>query len=568
MGNVTQLQRYANNPASGGAPAERQKRTFFYGQDTWRVTSKFTLNYGLRWEVYFPESVNGKGAGGFANIVDNGGLGGIRVGGYGPYNLSGNINNDFKAFAPRLGIAYQVTPKTVVRMGYGRSYDIGVFGSNFGHTVTQNLPVLLKQNLKASNITTGASDDYNSIFTLAQGPIAPDFGGAIPSNGFIPLTAALSGTHIRPIRQVLPAVDAWNATVQRQVTNTISAEFSYVGSKGTHGFAGNGPNYDVNPNSMVNYGVVNPLTSAAKGTPTLYTHDERRPLCGPEITVATATQAIGDCSKIGFDLGNYYGNDAGSTYNAFEAKVDKRFSEGLQFVAHYTFSHAYNYDSNYYAINHSIAWGPVDFNRNSVFVVNTVYELPFGRGKKYAGGMSKGMDYLAGGWQLSNTTNVSSGLPWTPKFNGCGNEQDVGVCRPNGGGAFHVGTGKLDPINHSIVYFTPIQDITTTSGQAFTDPGVGNLGNVGRNTFHGPGGFYSDLSVSKTFLITERFKAKFAMDAYNVFNHPVYNFSANSGANNCIDCANVKASDTNGKITDIEGGTSMRALEFSLRFDF
>ena len=70
---------------------------------------------------------------------------------------------------------------------------------------------------------------------------------AVPSNGFIPLTPQLSGTHIRPIKQVLPTVDAWNATLQRQVTNTISAEVAYVGSKGTHGFAGDGPNYDINP---------------------------------------------------------------------------------------------------------------------------------------------------------------------------------------------------------------------------------------------------------------------------------------------------------------------------------
>jgi outer membrane receptor protein involved in Fe transport len=560
LGDVSQLQRYVNNPASGGAPAERQKRWFFYGQDTWRVTPKLTVNYGLRWEIYFPESVNAKGAGGFANIVDNGGLGGIRVAGYGPYGLNGNVKNNFKAFAPRLGIAYQLTPKTVVRMGYGRSYDIGVFGSNFGHTVTQNLPVLLKQSLKASNFPGTASDDYNKIFTLADGPTAPDF-GTIPSNGLIPLTAALSGTHIRPIRQTLPAVDAWNVTVQRQVTNTISAEVSYVGSKGTHGFAGNGPNYDINPFSMVNYGKINPITGVT------YTQNERRSLCGPEITTPGPT--LGDCSKIGFDLGNYYGNDAASTYNAFEAKVDKRFARGLQFLAHYTFSHANNYDSNYYAISHTIPWGPVDFNRNHVFVINTVYELPFGKGKMYMGDVSRGLDYLVGGWQLSNTTNWSSGLPWTPSFHQCNTEQDVGVCRPNkGSGSFHTGVGSLDVVNHSIPFFTPITDITTKSGQAFSDPGVGNLGNIGRNSFHGPAGFYSDLSVSKSFSITERFKAKFVMDAFNVFNHPVYNFSANSGANNCIDCANAKSSDNNGKITGLESGTSMRGLQWGLRFDF
>ena len=79
----------------------------------------------------------------------------IRVAGYGPYNLSGNINNDWHAFAPRFGLAYSMNEKTVIRMGFGVSYDIGVFGSNFGHAVTQNLPVLANQTITASTINSG-----------------------------------------------------------------------------------------------------------------------------------------------------------------------------------------------------------------------------------------------------------------------------------------------------------------------------------------------------------------------------------------------------------------------------
>jgi len=564
LGEVTSFARYVNNPNLPGAnnAAERQKRWFFYGQDTFRATSKLTVNYGLRWEIYFPESVNAKGNGGFANIVDNGGLGGIRVGGFGPYGLNGNIENDYHAFAPRLGIAYQLTPKTVVRMGYGRSYDIGVFGSNFGHTVTQNLPVLLKQNYDATTYsTTGLSSNLNPIvdqnqvpFTLDVGPTGAGISPAtafapVPSNGFIPLTAQLSGTHIRPIKQVLPTVDAWNATVQHQLTNTFNVEAAYVGSKGTHGFAGDGPNYDVNQFSLVGYPNV--------------PQNLRRPLCAP---------IAGNCSRIGFDLGNYYGNDAASTYNAFEVKAEKRFSQGLQFLTHYTFSHADNYDSNYYVDSHSIAWGPVDFARNHVFVFNAVYELPFGKGKQYLGNSSKAMDYLIGGWQLSNTTNWSSGLPWTPSYNNCGTQEDVGVCRPNkGSGSFSTGPGSLTHLPNGqpvVPFFTPLSTpvIGSTSGP-FTDPGSGNLGNIGRNSFHGPAGFYSDLSVSKNFLITERFKAQFRMDAFNVFNHPVYAFSANNGASTCIDCTNG-TNGTNGFITSLEGGSTMRELQFALRFDF
>src|SRR5207245_3975477 len=87
--------------------AERQKRWFFYGQDTWRATSKLTLNYGLRCEIYFPESVNAKGNGGVANIVDKGGAGGSRVAGYGPYGLNGGVSNDLHAFVSQTRLPYQ-----------------------------------------------------------------------------------------------------------------------------------------------------------------------------------------------------------------------------------------------------------------------------------------------------------------------------------------------------------------------------------------------------------------------------------------------------------------------------
>jgi len=578
LGDVTSFARYVTNPNLPGAAnaAERQKRWFFYGQDTFRVTPKLTVNYGLRWEIYFPESVNSKGNGGFANIVDNGGTGGIRVAGFGPYNLSGNIDNTYHAFAPRLGIAYQLTPKTVVRMGYGRSYDIGVFGSNFGHTVTQNLPVLLKQNFDASNFSS-ASGNLVPLFSLDAGPSSiPQINPAtafpaVPSNGFIPLTSSLSGTHIRPTRQVLPTVDAWNATVQRQVTNTLSVEASYVGSKGTHGFAGNGPNYDVNPVAA------GPGTSTIVADPSKPGHNKFNGF-SPSIPTNNRRPLF---PTIPFDLGNYYGNDAASTYNAFEVKVDKRFSQGLQFLSHYTFSHANGYTDQYYAINHDVAWGPVDFNRNHVWVLNVVYELPFGKGKSYLGGVGRALNYAVGGWQLSNTTNWSSGLPWTPSISECGAFFDgSGPCRPDKAkGSFNLGVGPLDPIHHTRTYFTPVAPIVNadsfpvgtdvcslagTSSGPFALPACGTIGNIGKNVYHGPRGFYSDLSVSKAIPITERLRARFIMDAFNVFNHPVYAFSANNGANGCVDCQGGN----NGKITGLEGGTTMRQLQFAIRFDF
>ena len=140
LGDATNLVRYVSSSTNA---KESQKRMFTYVEDTWRITPKLTLNAGLRWEMYFPETLNGKGQGGFADL--NTGL--INVAGYGPYNTAINVDNNWKLIAPRVGIAYQLNQKTVIRAGYGRDYDIGVFGTIFGHVQTQNLPVLANQNL-------------------------------------------------------------------------------------------------------------------------------------------------------------------------------------------------------------------------------------------------------------------------------------------------------------------------------------------------------------------------------------------------------------------------------------
>ncbi|MFZ0805470.1 MAG: TonB-dependent receptor, partial [Candidatus Sulfotelmatobacter sp.] len=250
LGDVTSLNRYVSTSVDA---AERQHRMFYYGQDTWRVTPKLTLNLGLRWEVYFPEYVNGKDQGGFANITQ----GVVRVAGEGGIGLNGSIDNKWSYFAPRVGMAYQLNEKTVVRMGYGRSYDMGVFGSNFGHAVTQNLPVL------AAQLVQPAITNKETVFTLAQGPPTFPF-PAIPSNGLFPvagpqcyqsatLPASLGGgpsgqsctqPHIRPTYQRLPTLDAWNVTLQRQLDRSTSLEVAYVGNKGTNVFNGDGPNYN------------------------------------------------------------------------------------------------------------------------------------------------------------------------------------------------------------------------------------------------------------------------------------------------------------------------------------
>jgi len=599
LGNVTSFNRFVSTSLNA---AERQKRWFFFGQDTWRVTPKLTLNYGLRWEIYFPETVNAKGNGGFADL--NAGV--LKVAGYGPIGSNGNVANAWDALGPRVGLAYQYDAKTVVRLGYGRSFDIGVFGLNFGHVVTQNLPVLANQQIQDSNLPPSqlppcvpagspqcsVTNNRLPIFTLTNGPPAFDFGpilGDISPQGTLPLLGPAGNVQprMRPNVQRLPTLDAWNASLQRQLTNSISLEVSYIGNKGTHVFAGNGPSYNNNEvrvgdgtNPIIatcSKAVVGPITpgtcAAAGGT-------LGAALKGFSATVPSLQRR--NYPQFPIDLA-WFGNDASSNYNAVQIKAEKRFSHGLQFLAHYTYAHANDFNDSYYSVTPKVAYGPDPFNRRSVFVINAVYLLPVGRGQRFLGDASRALDLVVGGWQVSQTLNWSSGLPWTPSMGECGLITDAGPCRANflSGQSVNVGPRQ---VNGAWYEFVPLSALSynVTTAQIGTDscslarptsgalvlPNCGALGNAHFDSFTGPSAFSSDFSLTKNFTITERVQAQFRFDAYNIFNHPILGFNSSQG-NTCLDCGGSA-----GKITDIEADASpgspngMRQLQFGVRVVF
>jgi len=511
LGDVTTFNRYVSTSTNA---AERQKRFYFYGQDTWRATSKLTIAYGLRWDIVNPEYVNGKENGGFLDLN----TGNLRVAGVGGIGTNFNVERNWNNFAPRLGIAYQVAPKTVLRLGYGRSYDIGVFGSIYGHAVTQNLPVLASQSL---NSPTSFAD----VFTLTNGPPAAVF-PAVPSDGLLPEPVGVS-SHARPNRMRLARADAYNLTLQHQVTRTVSAEVAYVGNQG-HGFYQNNPDMNINQASLV-------------GFPTLTT-DQRRPF----FSRYGWTQEI-----------IFLGNNAANYYNSLQTKIDKRFSDGLQFVAHYTWSKSLDHDRDYFAIDPQVNYGRDDFNRTHVFSFSTVYELPFGKGKRFLGNSSRVVDLLIGGFQLNTTTNWSSGLPWSPTYGECSADEDTGPCRPIVVGSLSTSVGHFDPVNGSVPFYSPVAPLATNGAAngPFQRPQVAHFGSQ-RNPFTGPRFFNSNFSLFKNFAITERFNGQFRFEAFNVFNNVNLN-----NPNNCVDCGG-------GLITSLAPNATMRQLNFGVKFTF
>jgi hypothetical protein len=539
LGDVTYFDRYVSTSTNA---KESQKRVFSYAQDTWRVTPTLTLNLGLRQEIYFPETVNGTGQGGFADLN----TGQIRVAGYGPFNTAMNVKKDFNTVAPRIGIAYQVNPKTVVRTGYGRSFDIGVFGSIFGHVVTQNLPVLAAQNITNSGPNTAA-------FNLANGPPAFAF-PSIPTSGLISIPNG-DNVKVRMDPERFPTVDSWNLSIQRELSNSSSITLAYVGNKGTHTFAGDGQN--TNPNEPAAC-----LPASESST--------SQALCwnsAPANSSQTNNTALlrPYYAKYGWTQDITFMHDGHDThYNALHVTLGKRISHGLEFTGVYSWQRAFNYGSDYAEIDRKVNYGRFDELREQQFTFYGNYDLPFGRHRQFLSGIPAWEDYVIGGWAMSTSLSWSSGLPFTLNYGECGTDIPAGPCRPNkGSGSLALHLTSFDPNTHTRTYFSPGPQFGTngSASGAFTRPAIDQFGNIARNGMFGPSFFNDDASFFKTIPIWELIRLQFRMDAFNLFNH----INPGNPGNTCIDCTVGSGA---GVITGTALGTTPRQLEFSATVSF
>lgn len=571
LGQVTQFNRYVSTSTNA---KEFQKRDFFYGQDTWRVTQKLTLNYGLRYEFYFPETINSATNGALLDLK----TGYLNVAGVGTVASNMNWGKDTSTWSPRVGVAYQVLPKTVVRGGYGRSFDIGVFGSIFGHAATQNLPIL------ANQVVTTTTGVLGHAFTLAQGPPAPT-PVAVPSNGLLPNPGAAVNSHGRPNPLRLPSLDAWNVGLQQSLTPTISLTIAYVGNKGTHTLGDNSGNTD-NPNegaiflpasysitgqplhydpsvgSGTNYGV-----KALNGAPVLgispsggtnnLTYLQRYyggklPACAdPAYHISDPLIGSGQCGWTN-DI-TYYSNDFNSHYNAMQVTLTKQFTKGLSFNSNYAWQRATSWNPGFYTWNPRSVKGRDSSLRQQQIIMYGLYDLPFGRNKPIGGDVSPVVDYVIGGWELSPVLNYSSGLPFTLSYGECSNAVPSSApCYVNGSpSAF---SNRIRGYPGAGLTFFDAQKL----GTLFTAPGLDQIGTIGRNSVFGPHFFNTDLAIMKNFPVKEYVTIQFRMDAFNIFNH--INFGTPSG--------NIEQAGSISGGPFPNGSSNPRQLQFVLRVQF
>ena len=571
LGKVTGFKRYVSTSTNA---KEFQKRDFFYAQDTWRVTQKLTINYGLRYEFYFPETINAKGNGALLDPV----TGYLNVAGIGGVASNMNWGRNTNTYSPRIGVAYQIYPTTVIRGGYGRSFDIGVFGSIFGHAATQNLPVLSNQEITA----TGGY--LSSAFTLDQGPPAPT-PTPVPSNGLLPNPGYAVNSRARPNPLRLPTLDAWNVSVQQSLTPTLSLTIAYVGNKGTHTLGDSSGN-TTNPNETAiflpaQYSITGQALhydpSVSPGTNYGATALNGHPVPGISLTGGTQNSTylqryyggkLPACADANYHVSDPlisngqcgwtngitdYSNNFDSHFNSMQVSLAKQFSRGLSLNANYAWQRATSYATGYSTWSKAAVKGRDSQLRQQQIIIYGLYQLPFGKNKMFLSHANTLTNEIIGGWQLSPVLNYSSGLPFTLGYSTCGNQIPGGVpCQVNGNpGAFQPHFSGFP--GNGLVYFKA-QPLGTT----FTAPALDQIGDVGRNSVFGPHLFNTDLAVQKDFPIREVATVQFRMDAFNVFNHINYGLPG----------GNIDQDGAIGNGPFPDGSSHPRQLQFSFRVQF
>jgi hypothetical protein len=440
----------------------------FFGQDTWHVNPKLTLILGLRWDYLgYPTSPLKGGIANF-NFTNTDTI----ISNFGNSTATADVEQNHNAWGPRVGFSYKVAKNTVLRMGYGRSYGIGFYGANFG-AITNDWPNATRQDLKQN-------DQYQPLPgfpSLSAGPPAFvsgfDILAAAGNPGQYPTpNSAGFGTRFHNPEN---SIDQWNATVQHQFGNDLTVSAGYVGDAVRHLF------YRWDHNAI------------APGPSNGLTLNQRRPY-----------------AAFGFFTNAYdQSNQSSSGYQGAQLQVQKRYSRGLTFTTAFTYGRSYDFGTHNALdlaapTGDPLSRGPEDADRRFVLVFSHVWELPFGKGKAY---MNRGgaADAVLGGWHISGIETVESGLPFTP-FIGNGGallNSDCCTLTPNI-------TGNPYPSNKNRnEWFNPT---------AYTAPPLYTFGDVGRNSLRGPGFFTVDLSLSKTFKLTERIGFELQCEAFNALN--------------------------------------------------
>ena len=475
---------YTNNPASSagtgsgfadfllGDPASSSKASLVNGvpflsyteygvfaQDQWRATTRLTVTAGIRYDLFTPptERYNRQ-----SDFVPGPGTEAIA----GQNGVSSALLNTRKNdFSPRLGLAYRIGEKTVMRAAYGLFYfnEQGTGGSArlfISYPLSQQYAVSCSATVPC--------------LTTAQGIPTTLSAANLPSVVYIPTANQTS------------SMQQWNYTLERQLTPSLVIRGSYVGTRGNHLFI------------ALDEDVAFPGPGAVPA---------RRPY--PQYASISSWEPRGI-----------------SRYNALQLTAEKRFSGGLSFLASYTFSKSMDMGGGGNSAsaesrnnvqdprNLSLDYGLSDFNYPHRVTLSGDYELPFGKGRKFLAGASRPLDTIAGGWAVTSIITAQDGPPGSLSV--ASSTSNTGTTQyPN-----RICNGNLSPSQRTIQHWFDTS--------CYVTPPLYTFGNAGRNVMIAPGLVEWDFGAHKDFRLTERFGLTFRGEFFNILNKANFAYPSTS----------------------------------------
>lgn len=448
-----------NNPVG-----QRQSESGLYFQDTWKATRKLTLTLGLRYELFTPRTEVYDRQANFDPTYPGGAV--VVASGSAPCGRALRCTN-YDNFAPRIGLAYQLDRKTVIRSGYGINYDdyaVHAFGG-----ITTGLminPPFWRGQAIINSITTPTNRLQDGVPPVASVPV--NDGRVVPTPGL------LFQTKYQNPYGNNAYVQQWNLTVERELAADLLASASYVANKGTR----------LMYTSNINQADPGPGAIAA-----------RRPF------------------PAWADITSMY-MDGMSNFNSLQAKMQKRFSHGYTFLAGYTWSKSIDNargeaGTPMIVKNTNLDRARSDYDVRQRFILSGTFELPFGKGKPVGSDLRGFAGALVDGWMMSPIFSWQTGLPFTPTL--VTSVANTGTfSRPD-----RIADGTLEN-RTTDRWFDP---------SAFATPAIYTYGNAGRNILTGPGTCQLDISFQKTTYFGEnrnrnlQFRAEF----FNLTNTPQLN---------------------------------------------
>lgn len=479
-----------------------QRMHFFYVQDDIRLTPKLTINAGLRYELATPQWESSNRLANYdptTQLMVTASSGSL-------YNRA-LVNMPKLDFAPRVGAAYQINPKTVVRAAYGIGY------AQFNREGGENL---LIYNLPYVVDTTITQTPSLGLCTAAQAAAAFNPGNpepcfrtsaqGYPTNFADPsnvTAASTKNTEVRYIPKNLPTgyIQSYHLTVQRQIGSHDTFEASYVGEHGVK----------LEVLADLNQAEANPVTATCNATITTgcLSLAARRPIA----TFNTIEETL----PAGYLL-----------YNALQTKYEHRTSHGLYLLNSFTWSRAIDNASGHLdtsdgdnsrinLANPRGERGASGYNQPLNETLSIVYDLPYGKGRTFGGDAPLAMQYLLGGWQVNAINNMNSGLPFNVIYSPTTPQQVSTILnqRPNQNGVGVLPKSKRTKTNTSIQILNTASFSLPTANQPY--------GNAGRNSLRLDPYYDLDFALHKQFpLYADRVKFDFRAEAFNLLNKVNY----------------------------------------------